>query len=403
VLAGEWDLTTTNWANRIVGEGVKPADQFLANPQNWRRHPKAQREALRAVLDEIGWVQRVIENVRTGHLIDGHERVWNALQAGNQDVPYVQVDVSEEEERLLLATLDPIGAMAETDAAQLDELLQGVRAESEALQQLLGELAEQTVVPEEDGGDALREVSDELEGAYALKPDMHFDSPCLYGIPELREDRLLPLPEGLACWPGDDLADMADAERYLLIYGNSCRLLDFDKTVLAFYTEDRRFESFWSYPDKQTAKLVNAGLLGVVTPNYSLWPDVAEAVRIWNTFRSRWIGRYFQEAGLNVIPDVNWSCESDYRFSFAGIPRGAPCISVQVQTFRPNQPDEVVRVRSGIQAAIEALEPQSVLFYGSKAGRELVADLGMAIPYVALPTLMDLRRQYLKDKKGRLR
>jgi len=153
VLVGEWHLTATNWTNRIVGEGVKPADQFLANPQNWRRHPKAQREALRAVLDEIGWVQRVIENVRTGHLIDGHERVWNALQAGNQEVPYIQVDVSEEEERLLLATLDPISAMAETDKAKHDELVQEITTENEVLQDFLGLQAkqvEEVVEPELD-------------------------------------------------------------------------------------------------------------------------------------------------------------------------------------------------------------------------------------------------------------
>ena len=38
-------------------------------------------------------------------------------------VPYIEVDVSEDEEHLILATLDPIGAMAETDAEMLAGLL----------------------------------------------------------------------------------------------------------------------------------------------------------------------------------------------------------------------------------------------------------------------------------------
>ena len=130
------------WQNRIVGQGVKPADQFQANPNNWRKHPQPQRDALRGVLNEVGWVAQVIENVRTGHLVDGHERVWNALQNDNADVPYIQVDLSEADEALVLATLDPIGALATTDAAQLDALLHEVQTGEPAVQQMLADLAE---------------------------------------------------------------------------------------------------------------------------------------------------------------------------------------------------------------------------------------------------------------------
>lgn len=128
------------WRNRIVGEGVKPASQFLAHPLNWRTHPQFQRDALRGSLNEVGWVQRVIENVRTGHLIDGHERVWQALDNDDADVPFVQVGLSEEEELQVLATLDPISALAGADAQALDDLLEGVSTEDEAISELLHEI-----------------------------------------------------------------------------------------------------------------------------------------------------------------------------------------------------------------------------------------------------------------------
>jgi len=76
----------TAWRNRIVGEGEQPASQFIANPNNWRVHPPAQRDAMRGALNEVGWVQRVIVNRRTGYLVDGHERVWQALQNGDAPV-----------------------------------------------------------------------------------------------------------------------------------------------------------------------------------------------------------------------------------------------------------------------------------------------------------------------------
>jgi len=128
--------------NRIIGYGTKPADQFQAHPDNWRRHPQEQRDAMRAALTELGWIGVVVENVRTGYLVDGHERVWEALQNGNAEVPFVQVDISEEEEAYALATFDPIGQMALADKAALDAVLRQVETESAAIQQLVAQTAE---------------------------------------------------------------------------------------------------------------------------------------------------------------------------------------------------------------------------------------------------------------------
>ncbi len=136
----------TAWRNRIVGEGEQPASQFIANPANWRTHPQAQRDAMRGALNEVGWVQRVIVNRRTGYLVDGHERVWQALQNGDALVPYVEVDLSPEEEAYVLATLDPIGAMAMADKEKLGELLDEISTDGEAIMSLLSDLAEKESV-----------------------------------------------------------------------------------------------------------------------------------------------------------------------------------------------------------------------------------------------------------------
>ena len=143
--------TADLFRNRIIGYGTKAADQFEANPLNYRKHPQRQRDAVQASLRELGWIGVVVENRRTGRLIDGHERVWQALQRG-EDVPYIEVDLSEDEERLALAVFDPITNMAETDAAILDDLLREVNTGEAALQALLAEMAEGAgIVPQGDG------------------------------------------------------------------------------------------------------------------------------------------------------------------------------------------------------------------------------------------------------------
>jgi len=130
----------SNWKSRIVGEGTVSSIDLLANPHNPRIHPKRQQDALKAALSEIGWIQRVIVNKTTGHVVDGHARASLAIQNGEQDVPVLYVELSEAEEKLALATLDPIGAMAATDQQMLDDLIADCQTGEEALQELLSEM-----------------------------------------------------------------------------------------------------------------------------------------------------------------------------------------------------------------------------------------------------------------------
>ncbi len=127
--------------NRIIGSGEEQLDQIMFNPRNWRIHPLSQQDALKGVLEEVGWVQQVIVNKRTGNLIDGHLRCQLAAREGQATIPVVYVDVSEDEEALVLATLDPIGAMAATDKQKLDELFAGIESENENVRKMMDDIA----------------------------------------------------------------------------------------------------------------------------------------------------------------------------------------------------------------------------------------------------------------------
>ncbi len=140
----------SEWKNRIVGEDMVDPSQLLANPMNWRIHPKAQQKALKGILSEVGWVQRVIVNVNTGHVVDGHARVSLALKQNEAQVPVLYVDLNEAEERLVLATLDPISAMATSDKDLLTTLLGDIKTNDEALGQLLNDVASEANILQRD-------------------------------------------------------------------------------------------------------------------------------------------------------------------------------------------------------------------------------------------------------------
>lgn len=145
----------TDWKNRIIEHGTAPANEFLAHELNARRHPGQQRESLRGSLNEVGWIAPVIVSARTGKLLDGHARIEEALSVNEyEQVPFIKVDVSEGEERLILASFDPITNQATYDKEVLDALLHEVSTGDAALTQLLADLAEMNGVVPPDFSDA---------------------------------------------------------------------------------------------------------------------------------------------------------------------------------------------------------------------------------------------------------
>jgi ParB-like chromosome segregation protein Spo0J len=161
-----------SWQNRIIGHGEESPDQLLANPSNWRIHPRAQQDALATVLDSVGLVQSVVVNRRSGFVVDGHLRVAMALRSEQASIPVTYVDLSDEEERLVLASLDSIGAMAVPDKEKLAELLEGIDREDATIDALVRAVAEDYDVGElPDFKEYGEDAADDVE--YLECPECH--------------------------------------------------------------------------------------------------------------------------------------------------------------------------------------------------------------------------------------
>lgn len=142
--------------NRIKALEYIHTRDLVAHPGNWREHPKAQADALLGILQEVGIAGALLayRSERQGGalvVIDGHLR----KDAAPQKWPVLILDVDDSEADYLLATHDPLAAMATADAGALDALLSSVNSGAAAVTAMLAELAESAGLyePSEGGYD----------------------------------------------------------------------------------------------------------------------------------------------------------------------------------------------------------------------------------------------------------
>lgn len=150
--------------DRIKGLKRIKAGDLRPHPQNWRVHTQAQREALQGILGEIGYADALIARQlpdKSYQLLDGHLR---AETTPNTRVPVLVVDLDDDEAAKLLASLDPLAAMAGSDPAQLDALLAGLKSESAALSAMWEGMTSQ--VAEAIAPAEFKEIDESIETAY---------------------------------------------------------------------------------------------------------------------------------------------------------------------------------------------------------------------------------------------
>jgi hypothetical protein len=122
--------------NRIVRHVRVRAGDLVPHELNPRTHPDAQREALAALYAEVGFARSLLAyELPDGRLklIDGHLR---RDLGPDMEVEVEVLDVSDEEARKLLLSIDPLAQLAEHDQDRLDQLRRQTATSSDALANL---------------------------------------------------------------------------------------------------------------------------------------------------------------------------------------------------------------------------------------------------------------------------
>lgn len=151
-------------------------------------------------------------------------------------------------------------------------------------------------------------------------------------------------------------------------------LIGFDKTNLEdnnhldrmvhFFLYDYRFERVWKHPDNDIEKL--SRYKAVLSPDFSMYLEMAPVMQIYNVFRNRWCGAYWASKGIRVIPSVNWGDESTFDFCFQGIEKGS---TVAVSTYMASESEHHKAQKewfmAGYNEMLRQIEPERIICYNT--------------------------------------
>ena len=153
-----------SYENRIKSYKVVTASELIDNPLNWRKHPAKQKNSMKAILEDVGYADaiKVVETPAGLMIIDGHLR--KEISSKDQ-VPVLVLDLTPEEQEIMLATFDPISGMAETDTQLLKDLIEGIDSDSQGINDLLADIESDRSLtfPEPNPKEYDESVADDVE------------------------------------------------------------------------------------------------------------------------------------------------------------------------------------------------------------------------------------------------
>ena len=310
--------------------------------KNAKTHTKVQLKEIASSIKEFGFCDPIGIWGKENIIVEGHGRYEAAKQLNLDEVPCIRLDQLTDEQRKAYT----LAHNQTTLSSGFDfDLLKGELLSIDTIDMtdlgfdltiLDNETKQDEEMPKEKENE--RERTNE---AYNLGMFNESDAYGFYQMPIIRNDDYIP----------KDIIGM----NYMLSSHNK-------DVVVHMYVDDYQFERLWNDPDKYLDIMKEYQC--IFSPDFSLYMDMPMAMKIWNVYRSRMLGNYWQSQGIKVIPTISWAEEETFEFAFDGIPKGS---IVSVSTIGVKQDPYALNVwKSGMEAMLNHIEPSTILVYGGK-------------------------------------
>jgi hypothetical protein len=315
-----------------------PIEKLIPYENNARTHTEKQIEKVAKSIDAFGFLNPILIDSEYG-IIAGHCRTLGAKKLGLKEVPCIFVeDLTEEQKKAYILADNKLALDAgwdfekvESELLELDDLDFDVSLTGFDLD---------IVFDNDDGyyGDERERTNKAYNLDLAEQSELTND---FWQMPIIKNDGYIP----------KDLVGFN--------YAKSSK----EKNVgIHFYVDDYQFERVWNAPEKYIGVLLEYDC--ILSPDFSLYMDMPMPMKIWNIYRSRQIGAYYQSQGIKVIPTISWAEPATFEFCFQGIPKGS---IVSVSTIGVKQNEGALQIwEDGMREMIRRIEPSTILVYGGE-------------------------------------
>lgn len=304
---------------------------------NAKLHPEEQIKQIKKSIEQFGMDDPI--GIWKDEIVEGHGRLIACKQLGYKEVPIIHLDhLTDEERKAYTLAHNKLTMNSDFDIDILNE-----------------ELADFDTIDMSDFGfnidmDDIQFDDEEFKenerhrtnDAYNLDlVDIENSTNDFWQMPIIKNDNFIPTD---------------------LIGFNYAKSSNNKKTGIHFYLDDYQFERLWNNPSEYIDILSEYEC--ILSPDFSLYLDMPIPMKIWNIYRSRQIGAYYQSMGIKVIPTLSWAEKETFEFCFKGIPKGSV---VSVSTIGVKQNKEALQIwKDGMDAMIKEIEPKTILIYGGK-------------------------------------
>lgn len=323
--------------------------------KNARKHSKESVDVIAESIQEFGMADPIA--VWKNTIVEGHGRLLACKKLGLEKVPIVRLDyMTDEQRKAYTLAHNKTQEFSSWDFDLLPNELEHIfdvdmsKFGFELTKEEFGLEPEQEQEEEED------EIDDGYYGDERERTNK------AYNLDLVDYDRLeqdfwqMPVIKNNGYIPKD------------LIGFNYAKTNEEKNVGIHFYIDDYQFERLWNDPEKYVEVLVDYDC--ILSPDFSLYMDMPMPMKIWNIYRSRFIGAYYQSKGLRVIPTISWAEKETFDFCFKGIPKGS---IVSISTIGVKQDKDALQIwKDGVTEMIKQIQPSCILVYGG----ELEFDYG---------------------------
>ncbi len=317
----------------------------IENIKPYENNPRNNEEAVQYVansIKEFGFkVPLVIDKDRV--IVTGHTRYKAAKLLGMEELPCIMADdLTEEQIKAFRIADNKVSEVAtwneellelELSEINIDMSSFGIEIES------MEDIGELELDNEGYRGDE-RERTNKVYNLGLLDSDNITKD--FWQMPVIKDDRVIPVD---------------------LIGFNYARTSKQKEDVgVHFYLDDYQFERVWKNPERYIDILWEYDC--ILSPDFSLYMDMPMPMKIWNTYRNRFLGAFYQSKGIKVIPTVSWAEPETYEFCFNGIPEGS---TVSISTVGVKRDNEALKVwKDGTTEMIRKIKPKKIILYGGE-------------------------------------